>query len=80
MSLQRELQNRSTPSIAVALHPGTVPGTNLSSAFTKASDAGYKPGVFGADDSARQLMDVVRGLKEEDGGKFMDWAGKEIVW
>lgn len=80
VSLQRELSNRSTPSIAIAIHPGTVVGTNLSSAFTKASDAGYKPGVFDAATSAGKMLDVIQGLGEEDGGRFLDWAGKEIVW
>ena len=79
-TLQRELLLRSTPSIAIALHPGTVPGTTLSQKFTKVEDANQKPGVFSPDESARLLLQVMRSLKEEDGGKFLDWKGEEIVW
>lgn len=80
MTLERELRLRSTPSIAIALHPGTVVGTNLSSAWTKESDAGVKPGVFTADNSTRRLLDVISGLKEGDRGRFIDWAGKDVGW
>lgn len=80
VTLQRELELRSTPSIAVALHPGTVVGTNLSEKWTKKEDAGKKPGVFVAEDSTAKLLEVIKGLKKEDGGRFLDWAGKDIVW
>ncbi|GAA5867137.1 hypothetical protein JCM1840_001495 [Sporobolomyces johnsonii] len=79
-TLERELSMRSTPSIAVALHPGTVVGTNLSRPWTKESDAGKKEGVFTAEVSTAKLLDVISGLKASDGGKFLDYAGKEIVW
>lgn len=79
-TLQRELELRSTPSIAVALHPGTVVGTALSEKWTKDEDAGKKPGVFVAEDSTAKLLEVLRGLSKEDGGEFFDWAGKKIPW
>lgn len=71
---------RSTPSIAVALHPGTIPGTTLSAKFTKVADANVKPGNFTADESSRLLLEVMKGLGTTDGGRFIDWAGKDIVW
>lgn len=71
---------RSTPSVAVALHPGTIPGTTLSSKFTKVEDANVKPGMFSPDESARLLMEVIKGLEEKDAGRFIDWAGKDIMW
>ncbi|KAK4049855.1 hypothetical protein OIV83_003911 [Microbotryomycetes sp. JL201] len=80
VTLQRELELRSTPSIAIALHPGTVVGTNLSKAFTKEQDAGQKPGVFKPEQSTEKLLDVIKGLRQEDGGRFLDWAGKDIQW
>ncbi|GAA5886779.1 hypothetical protein JCM6882_005886 [Rhodosporidiobolus microsporus] len=79
-TLQRELSLRSTPSIAVALHPGTVVGTNLSKPWTNPSDAGKKPGVHHPPEAVDQLLKVVSGLKEGDGGRFLDYAGKEIEW
>ncbi|GAA6060211.1 hypothetical protein JCM10212_002290 [Sporobolomyces blumeae] len=79
-TLQRELEMRSTPTAAVALHPGTTVGTNLSKPWTKESDAGKKEGVHTADVAASKLLDVIKGLKKEDGGKFLDYAGKEIPW
>ncbi|KAK4050186.1 hypothetical protein OIO90_005168 [Microbotryomycetes sp. JL221] len=80
MTLQRELDLKSTPSIAIALHPGTVVGTNLSKRFTKEEDAGKKQGVFQAQESTQKLLDVIKSLTQEDGGKFLDWAGKDIQW
>ncbi|BGP26218.1 rossman fold oxidoreductase [Rhodotorula toruloides] len=79
-TLQRELSLRSTPSIAVALHPGTVVGTNLSKPWTREQDAGKKEGVFRPDEATGKLLDVVKGLSEQDGGRFLDYAGKEIPW
>jgi NAD(P)-dependent dehydrogenase (short-subunit alcohol dehydrogenase family) len=79
-TLQRELSLRSTPSIAVALHPGTVVGTNLSKPWTKEEDAGKKPGVHTADEATAKLLDVIKGLGEQDGGRFLDYAGKDIPW
>ncbi|GAA5838760.1 hypothetical protein JCM11251_006729 [Rhodosporidiobolus azoricus] len=79
-TLQRELSLRSTPSIAVALHPGTVVGTNLSKPWTKESDAGKKPGVHRAPEAVEMLLKVIGGLKEGDGGRFLDYAGKDIKW
>ncbi|GAA6015275.1 hypothetical protein JCM11491_000995 [Sporobolomyces phaffii] len=79
-TLQRELELRSTPSIAVALHPGTVVGTNLSKPWTKESDAGKKEGVHDAETATRKLLEVIGKMKKEDGGRFVDYAGKDIPW
>ncbi|GAA6004164.1 hypothetical protein JCM10207_002462 [Rhodosporidiobolus poonsookiae] len=80
MTLQRELSLRSTPSIAVALHPGTTVGTNLSKPWTSESDAGKKPGHHHAPEAVGQLMEVIKGLREGDGGRFLDYKGEEIPW
>ncbi|GAA5988717.1 hypothetical protein JCM5350_001990 [Sporobolomyces pararoseus] len=79
-TLQRELELRSTPSIALALHPGTVVGTNLSKPWTKESDAGKKEGVHDAETATKKLLEAISKMKKEDGGKFIDYAGKEIPW
>jgi hypothetical protein len=80
MTLQRELALKKLPAIAVALHPGTVVGTTLSKDWTKESDAGKKPGVFTPEKSTAQMLDVIKGLTKDDGGRFLDYAGAEIVW
>lgn len=79
-TLQRELELRSTPSIALALHPGTVVGTNLSKPWTKESDAGKKDGVHDAETATKKLLDVISKMKQQDGGRFVDYAGKDIPW
>ncbi|BGP18150.1 hypothetical protein JCM10213_007756 [Rhodosporidiobolus nylandii] len=79
-TLQRELSLRSTPSIALALHPGTVVGTNLSKPWTKESDAGSKQGHHRAPEAADKLLKVIAGLKEDDGGKFLNYDGQELPW
>ncbi|GAA5945956.1 hypothetical protein JCM3775_007558 [Rhodotorula graminis] len=80
VTLQRELSMRSTPSIALALHPGTVVGTNLSKPWTREEDAGKKPGVHDADTATAKLLDVISGLGEKDGGRFLNYAGEELPW
>lgn len=80
MTLQRELSLRSTPSIALALHPGTVVGTNLSKPWTKPEDANKKPGHFDAETSTKMLLDVIAKSKQEDGGRFLNYEGIEIPW
>lgn len=80
VTLQRELSMRSTPSIALALHPGTVVGTNLSKPWTREEDAGKKPGVHDAETASGQLLDVISGLKGGDGGRFLNYAGEELPW
>ncbi|BGP41878.1 hypothetical protein JCM10450v2_005949 [Rhodotorula kratochvilovae] len=80
VTLQRELSMRSTPSIALALHPGTVVGTNLSKPWTREEDAGKKPGHHDAETAARKLLDVISGLQEGDGGRFLNYDGKDLPW
>jgi NAD(P)-dependent dehydrogenase (short-subunit alcohol dehydrogenase family) len=79
-TLERELALRSTPSVAVALHPGTVVGTALSKDFTKEEDAGKKAGVFWPEESSAKLLDVIKRLGKDDGGRFLDWDGRDIKW
>lgn len=55
-------------------------GTNLSRKWTKEEDAGQKEGVFKAEESTDRLLKVLGGLGKEDGGRFLDWAGKEVKW
>ncbi|GAA5860637.1 hypothetical protein JCM3774_006236 [Rhodotorula dairenensis] len=80
MTLQRELSLRSTPSIALALHPGTVVGTNLSKPWTKTEDAGTKPGHFDPETSTKMLLDVIAKCGNEDGGRFLNYDGVDIPW
>jgi len=81
VTLNRELSNRALgPAIALALHPGTVAGTDLSRPFVKNEDSGKKKGVHGPDKAAGMLLDVLRGLGVDDGGRFLDYEGKTIPW
>jgi hypothetical protein len=52
----------------------------LSKPWTKESDAGKKEGVHDAETASRKLLEVIGKMKKEDGGKFVDYAGKEIPW
>ncbi|BGP56864.1 hypothetical protein JCM8202_002922 [Rhodotorula sphaerocarpa] len=80
LTLQRELSLRSTPSIALALHPGTVVGTNLSKPWTKPEDANQKPGHFDPETSTRKLLETIAKLRKEDGGRFLNYDGADIPW
>lgn len=69
-----ETQRRFPNQIIAGLHPGTV-DTNLSKPFQSNVAEGK---LFTPDFSARQLLEVIDGLKPEDSGNLFDWAGKRI--
>ena len=69
---------RFRPSIrCVALHPGTV-ATDLSAPFVSEEDERRK--VFKPQESAKHLINVLRGLGPNDSGKFFAWDGQAIPW
>jgi NAD(P)-dependent dehydrogenase (short-subunit alcohol dehydrogenase family) len=75
-TLAIELRRRAPRVICIALHPGTV-ATALSAPYR----AGLDPErVFTPGRAAQQLWSVIRGLGPEDGGRFLDWAGKPVPW
>lgn len=77
----------SNDAIAVALHPGTLLGTDLSKPYVdprkddkETKQKEEKPGVHEPHVGAEKLMNVLKGLDKNGGGKFYDYAGKEIPW
>lgn len=80
-SLSRELHHRNLNAAALALHPGTV-RTELSREFTGGAGSTKEKaeGEFEADEAARNLVRVIKGVKREDNGKFLDWRGQEVPW
>jgi NAD(P)-dependent dehydrogenase (short-subunit alcohol dehydrogenase family) len=57
ISLNKELAQRSaSPTIALALHPGTVAGTDLSSDFAPKEQQNTKDGIFSPDVAAEKLV------------------------
>jgi len=80
VSLQRQLSMRSAaPTIALALHPGTTI-TELSEGFVDKKKADQQEGIHTAETAAKLLLGVIGQQGEKDGGKFLDYAGKEIPW
>ena len=80
-SVSREMYNKNMNAVALALHPGTV-RSDLSKEFTGGPNSS-KPkneGEFEAHESAAHLVNVLKGIKKEDNGKFLDWQGKEVPW
>ncbi|MBT0667458.1 SDR family NAD(P)-dependent oxidoreductase [Novosphingobium profundi] len=75
-NLAIEEARRSSRSIVVALHPGTV-DTALSRPFQGNVPAGR---LFDAERAALQLLDVIEGLKVPDSGKLFDYEGREIAF
>ena len=74
-SLDIYLKNNSgEKAMAVSLHPGTVK-TSLSEEFWESTP---KDKLFTPEYSAQRLIEVVKGLGQEDRGKCWDWEGKEI--
>ncbi|MFK7886295.1 MAG: SDR family NAD(P)-dependent oxidoreductase [Gammaproteobacteria bacterium] len=66
---------RKHPGVIVAgLHPGTV-DTTLSKPFQRNVPEGK---LFASDRAARQLLNVLDGLRPQDSGQVFDWAGQRI--
>ncbi|WP_405232250.1 SDR family NAD(P)-dependent oxidoreductase [Lentisalinibacter salinarum] len=75
-NLSIELPRRHRGTLVVALHPGTV-DTGLSAPFqSRVPDKQ----LFDAPRAARQLLEVIDGLDEDDNGGFFAWDGRPIVW
>ena len=74
-NLSIEWSRKNARSIIVALHPGTV-DTMLSQPFQSNVPAGK---LFDSDRAARQLLDVLYGLKPAQSGKIFAWDGAEIL-
>lgn len=71
-----EVARTRSEAICVVLHPGTV-DTQLSRPFQGNVPEGK---LFGAEQSAGYLLDVVDGLDASDTGMFFDWAGEVVEW
>lgn len=74
-NLSIEWSRKNDKSIIVALHPGTV-DTTLSQPFQSNVPAGK---LFDSNRAARQLLDVLDGLKPAQSGKIFAWDGAEIL-
>ena len=68
-----EIKNKFKESICIALHPGTVK-TNLTQKYV-----GNHPSVS-PDQAAKNILNVINSLSQEDTGNFFDWAGKKVEW
>ncbi|MBW0460854.1 hypothetical protein O181_000569 [Austropuccinia psidii MF-1] len=82
VTLQKELNARGSiaPTVTVALHPGTVAGTELSKDFVPKEKSGSKEGVHDAETAAKKLLEVISNLGVGDGGQFLDYKGSKIMW
>lgn len=68
-----EIARSHRQAICVVLHPGTV-ATPLTSDFVD-SDNATPP-----DRAARNLLDVIEGLTQDQSGGFLDYAGQPVGW
>ncbi len=68
-----EIKNKYKESICIALHPGTVK-TSLTQKYV-----GKHPSVS-PDQSAKNILNVINSLSQEDTGNFFDWAGNKVEW
>lgn len=78
---------KTNEAIAVALHPGTLLGTDLSKPYVdpkkndkETKQKEEKKGVHEPEVGAEMLMKVLKSLDKDMGGRFFDYAGKEIPW
>jgi len=80
VTLNHELSRKAnSPAIAVALHPGTVAGTDISRGFVKQDQIGQN-GIHTPDVAATLLLNVLSSLRPDQGGQFLDYDGKPIKW
>jgi len=68
-----ELARSHREAVIVALHPGTV-----ATAFTEGYDPSH--GKVAPDQAAKNLCDVMAGLRVEQSGGFYDYSGADIPW
>lgn len=86
-TLSRELKARNVPAMALAYHPGTV-RTGLSKDYVgadfkapgKEENKGKDYGVFDPDEAADKMLGVVRGMRKDASGSFIDWTGSPVPW
>lgn len=71
-----EYSRKSPHTIVVALHPGTT-DTRLSQPFQRAVPPEK---LFSVDRTVAQLLAVIHGLTEADGGAFFSWDGQPLPW
>lgn len=69
-----ELKRTRPEAVCVALHPGTV-DTRLSAPFSKAGLSVRPPA-----EAARDLLQVIDGLRSADTGGFFDYRGEPLPW
>jgi len=68
---------RKLPKLCVAaIHPGTTK-TQLSAPFTRNTPSDK---LFSTERTARQIVEILRGLRPADTGKFWSWDGSELPW
>ncbi|KAG8966862.1 hypothetical protein FRC03_011183 [Tulasnella sp. 419] len=75
--LAHEMTMRTFPAVVIAYHPGTVK-TGLSAPYV--SNESTKEGLFEADEAADRMMKVLRGVKDEQNGAFLDYNGQSVSW
>ena len=71
-SIELKMKNRNA--ICVAIHPGTVT-SKLSKPFQKDNLK-----IQSNEESAKNITEVIEGLKMSDSGLFFDWNGSIINW
>lgn len=64
------------PVIAVLLYPGIVE-TDLTRPFIQQISADK---IFTKEAAARNLLDLISGLKQTDNGRFVAWDGSNVAW
>ena len=69
-----ELKMKNKNAICVAIHPGTVT-SKLSKPFQKDNLK-----IQSNEESAKNITEVIGGLKMSDSGLFFDWNGSIINW
>ena len=70
---------KNLPAMCFAYHPGSMI-TELSKAYVSPKSVSDEAGVFEADRAAEKFMGVLKGIREEENGSFIDWAGKKVGW
>ncbi|WP_372980463.1 SDR family oxidoreductase [Marinobacter sediminum] len=71
-----ELPRRCRPAACVVLHPGTTE-SELSAPFSQSL---AKLTVHTPAETAKNLLNVLGAVTEEDNGRFLSWDGSELPW
>lgn len=78
-AISKAAQNMATVQLAQALAPRRIVVVALHPGWVR-TEMGGADAEVPAEEAARGLLDVIEGLGDGEGGRFLDWQGRPLPW